>query len=92
MPKSSRPQVVKHLWAYIKTNSLQNPSNGREILCNADLKAVFGVDKIDMFRMNKVLGTYVSLLSLVKNGIDIGVPVGIYMKMKNYRSRARLEA
>ena len=54
--KLSRPQVVKHLWVYIKGNELQNPGNRREILCDAGLRAVFGVDKIDMFKMNKVLG------------------------------------
>lgn len=52
----SRPQVVKKLWAYIKANSLQNPTNGREILCDGALKAVFNTDKIDMFKMNKELG------------------------------------
>ena len=54
--KLSRPQVVKRLWVYIKGNELQNPGNRREILCDAGLRAVFGVDKIDMFKMNKVLG------------------------------------
>jgi len=52
----SRPQVVKQLWVYIKGNELQNPENKREILCDVKLRAVFGVDKIDMFKMNKVLG------------------------------------
>jgi upstream activation factor subunit UAF30 len=52
----SRPQVVKHLWVYIKDRELQNPDDKREILCDPRLKAVFGVEKIDMFRMNKVLG------------------------------------
>ena len=52
----SRPQVVKQLWVYIKGNELQNPANKREILCDVKLRAVFGVDKIDMFKMNKVLG------------------------------------
>ena len=56
VPKLSRPQVVKQLWVYIKENGLQNPDNKREILCDVNLRAVFGVDKIDMFRMNKVLG------------------------------------
>lgn len=51
----SRPQVVKHLWDYIKKRGLQNPSNKREILCDEDLKAVFGTEKIDMFKMNRVL-------------------------------------
>jgi len=56
--KLSRPQVVKHLWVHIKGNQLQNPENKREILCDAGLRAVFGVDKIDMFKMNKVLGQH----------------------------------
>jgi upstream activation factor subunit UAF30 len=54
----SRPQVVKHLWVYIKDRELQNPDDKREILCDPRLKAVFGVEKIDMFRMNKVLGQH----------------------------------
>jgi upstream activation factor subunit UAF30 len=30
--------------------------NGREIMCDGALKAVFNTDKIDMFKMNKELG------------------------------------
>lgn len=63
--KLSRPQVVKQLWDYIKGNQLQNPSNKKEILCDANFRAVFNVDKIDMFKMNKVLGQYVYILSQV---------------------------
>jgi len=58
--KLSRPQVVKHLWRYIKANELQNPQNKKEILCDGNLKAVFHVDKVDSFKMNKVLGQYVT--------------------------------
>jgi len=56
----SRPQVVKKLWEYIKGNDLQNPSNKREIICDTSLRAVFGQDKIDMFKMNKVLGHHLT--------------------------------
>jgi len=56
----SRPQVVKKLWEYIKGNDLQNPSNKREILCDSSLRAVFGQDKIDMFKMNKILGHHLT--------------------------------
>jgi len=56
--KLSRPQVVKQLWVYIKGNELQNPQNRREILCDGNMRAIFGVDKIDMFKMNKVLGQH----------------------------------
>ncbi|KAJ7072633.1 SWIB/MDM2 domain-containing protein [Mycena amicta] len=54
----SRPQVVKQLWIYIKANELQNPNNKREILCDVALKPIFNAEKIDMFRMNKVLGQH----------------------------------
>lgn len=54
--KMSRPQVVKQLWAYIKDNELQNPNDKREILCDSNLKAVFGKEKVTMFSMNKYLG------------------------------------
>ncbi|KAG8221309.1 SWIB-domain-containing protein [Butyriboletus roseoflavus] len=60
--KLSRPQVVKKLWEYIRQHELQNPSNRKEIICDDALRAVFAVDKIDMFRMNKVLGQYVGFL------------------------------
>jgi upstream activation factor subunit UAF30 len=56
--KLSRPQVVKRLWEYIKGNDLQNPSNKREIVCDDSLRAVFGQDKVDMFKMNKILGDH----------------------------------
>jgi len=54
----SRPQVVKKIWEYIKGNDLQNPRNKKEILCDPTLKAVFNVEKIDMFTMNKVLSQH----------------------------------
>ncbi|TRM69129.1 SWIB/MDM2 domain-containing protein [Schizophyllum amplum] len=57
-PKLSRPQVVKQLWVYIKANDLQNPANKREIMCDDALRRVFNTDKIDMFKMNKELGSH----------------------------------
>ena len=48
-----RPQVVKKLWDYIKSNNLQNPANKREIKADEKLKKVFGKDKVTMFEMNK---------------------------------------
>lgn len=54
--KMSRPQVVQNLWKYIKGNDMQNPQNKREIMCDEKFRAIFNVDKIDMFKMNKALG------------------------------------
>jgi upstream activation factor subunit UAF30 len=53
----SRPQVVKKLWDYIKGNELQDPNDKRQILCDDKLHAVFKQDKINMFSMNKLLGS-----------------------------------
>lgn len=53
--KMARPQVVKQLWVYIKANDMQNPANKKEIVCDEKFRAMFNVDKIDMFKMNKVL-------------------------------------
>jgi len=54
----SRPQVVKQLWKYIKGNELQDPADKRQILCDDKLHAVFKQDKINMFSMNKLLGSH----------------------------------
>ncbi|KDQ19962.1 hypothetical protein BOTBODRAFT_51325 [Botryobasidium botryosum FD-172 SS1] len=61
VPTLSRPQVVKSLWDYIKGNNLQNPTDKREIICDDKLKALFGVAKVNMFTMNKLVGNHLSL-------------------------------
>jgi upstream activation factor subunit UAF30 len=58
----SRPQVVKKLWEYIKAKELQNPANKSEIVCDAPLKAVFGVSKVTAFSMNKYIGDHLTKL------------------------------
>jgi upstream activation factor subunit UAF30 len=52
----SRPQTVKKIWEYIKGNNLQDPNDGRIIICDDALRAVFKTDKVHMFTMNKLLG------------------------------------
>jgi upstream activation factor subunit UAF30 len=54
----SRPQVVKKLWEHIKGNNLQNPENKRQILCDEKMEAIFKIDKVDMFQMNKLIGNH----------------------------------
>ena len=57
----SRGQVVSKIWAYIKSNKLQNPANKREIIADAKLKPVFGgKDKVSMFEMNKHIAKHLS--------------------------------
>ena len=37
---------------------LQNPSNKREIINDDVFKRIFNVDRMDMFKMNKLLGEH----------------------------------
>lgn len=55
----ARTAIVKSLWAYIKENNLQNPNDKREIMLDAKMKKVFGVDTFTMFSMNKYIGAHV---------------------------------
>lgn len=50
-----RPQIVKHLWQYIRANDLQDPADRRQIRCDDKMKAVFKQDRIHMFTLNKLL-------------------------------------
>ncbi|KAG6008093.1 hypothetical protein E4U21_004974 [Claviceps maximensis] len=54
----SRPQVVKRLWAHIKSNDLQDPSDKRQIRCDEKMLAVFKQARVDMFKMNKEIGNH----------------------------------
>ncbi|EGD78451.1 hypothetical protein PTSG_09146 [Salpingoeca rosetta] len=51
--------VVKLLWAYIKENGLQDPRDGRRILCDDKMKAVFP-DEMTAFSMNKFISPHLS--------------------------------
>lgn len=51
----SRPQTVKRIWAYVRANDLQDPSDKRMIRCDDSMRAVFKQDKVHMFTMNKIL-------------------------------------
>ena len=51
----SRPQTVKRIWAYVRANDLQDPSDKRMIRCDESMRAVFKQEKVHMFTMNKIL-------------------------------------
>jgi chromatin remodeling complex protein RSC6 len=58
MPRS---EVVKALWVYIKKNDLQDPKAKRNIVADANLKAVFGGKAmVDMFEMTKLVSKHLS--------------------------------
>ncbi|KAG0668262.1 hypothetical protein C6P45_004868 [Maudiozyma exigua] len=55
--QSTRTEIVKLLWIYIRKHNLQNPTNGREVLCDDRMRPVFG-DKMTIFTMNKLIGPH----------------------------------
>lgn len=58
MPRS---EVVKALWVYIKKNNLQDPKAKRNIVADANLKAVFGGKAmVNMFEMTKLVSKHLS--------------------------------
>ncbi len=57
---SSRPEIVKKMWDYIKQNNLQDKNNRRMINADDNLKKVFdGKEQISMFELAKVISNHV---------------------------------
>ena len=58
MPRS---EVVKKLWAYIKSHGLQDKENKRNINADESLQKVFGGKKtVNMFEMTKLVSKHLS--------------------------------
>ncbi|XP_019101907.1 PREDICTED: upstream activation factor subunit spp27-like [Camelina sativa] len=55
----ARTEVVKLLWKYIKENKLQDPNDGRTIICDESLRSLFPFESINMFQMNKLLTKHI---------------------------------
>lgn len=53
-----RSECVKMLWTYIKSNGLQDPKDKREIICDARLFAIFKKQRVNCFKMHKVLSLH----------------------------------
>lgn len=49
--KATRPQIIKKLWAYIKSNKCQDSKRRRMINPDRKLSAVLGNRPIDMLKM-----------------------------------------
>ncbi|DBA01018.1 TPA: hypothetical protein N0F65_002628 [Lagenidium giganteum] len=61
----TRPAAVKELWAYVKKHNLQDPSNGRIIHPNAEMRDVFQVS--DSIKFTQVPGLVSKHLKPVSN-------------------------
>jgi upstream activation factor subunit UAF30 len=56
-----RTEITKKLWEYIKKNKLQDKVDKRDIVADANLKAVFGgKQKVSMFEMTKLVSKHLS--------------------------------
>jgi len=56
-----RTEVTKKIWAYIKKNNRQDPSNKRNIIPDEKLAKVFGSTKaISMFEMTKIVSKHLT--------------------------------
>lgn len=54
----SRPQVVKNIWAYVKSHNLQDPTDKRIFICDDLMMAVMKKPRISCFAMNKILSDH----------------------------------
>lgn len=57
--KATRPQVVKKIWAYIKSRKLQDSKNRRMINPDAKLGKVLGNRPINMLKMAGALNKHI---------------------------------
>ncbi|CAG7887300.1 unnamed protein product [Brassica rapa] len=70
-PALPRTEIVRQLWAYIRKNNLQDPSNKRKIICDDALRVVFETDCTDMFKMNKLLAKHILPLDPSKDSSQV---------------------
>jgi len=55
-----RTEVIKKLWAYIKSNKCQDPKNKRNINPDDKLAKILGRKSINMFEMTKLVNKHLS--------------------------------
>lgn len=57
--KATRPQVVKKIWAYIKSHKCQDTKNRRLVNPDAKLAEVLGKKPIDMLKMAGAISKHI---------------------------------
>ncbi|KAK9713498.1 hypothetical protein RND81_06G031200 [Saponaria officinalis] len=58
-PHMTRTDVVKRLWAYVKEKGLQDPYDGKNIICDETLRNLLGADSINILQINKALTKHI---------------------------------
>ena len=56
--EESRGQVTSKMWAYIREKGLQDPMNKRQIRCDDRLRALLGVDEVNLGTLTKYLAVH----------------------------------
>jgi upstream activation factor subunit UAF30 len=56
--ETNRAESVKQLWSYIKTHRLQDPADGKQIICDEKLKLVLGKDRVTFTEIPGLLNSH----------------------------------
>ncbi|XP_074308756.1 uncharacterized protein LOC141643474 isoform X2 [Silene latifolia] len=59
VPHMTRTEVIKQLWVYVKEKSLQDPDDGKSIICDETLRDLLGVDSINILQIHKALTKHI---------------------------------
>ncbi|RWS13980.1 hypothetical protein B4U79_14325 [Dinothrombium tinctorium] len=54
-----RHEVVKKIWGYVKEKNLFDPKNKQFAICDNELMKVFGVKRVKLFGMMKILSKHI---------------------------------
>ncbi|KAL2906185.1 Upstream activation factor subunit spp27 [Bienertia sinuspersici] len=65
-PHMTRTEVVKRLWSYVREKNLQDPQDGKSIVCDETLRELLGVDSINILQINKALTKHIWPVKPVK--------------------------
>merc|ERR1711942_32879 len=56
--EASRPEITKDLWAYLKSNNLQDQENKQFFTPDKKMAKIFGKDKLKAFTMSKFINPH----------------------------------
>ncbi|KAL9241550.1 hypothetical protein vseg_015652 [Gypsophila vaccaria] len=59
VPHMTRTEIVRELWNYVKKKKLQDPNDGKNIICDETLRGLFEVDIINILQINKALAKHI---------------------------------